>query len=717
MVFLFKSSPKKSEPLFSYFKDLPNVIQARILSFTVDHMNDLARIRSLSRCMKDEIIPLLPSFGDKHFIKCCPEYSGDMNNRRFLVELMNICEDCEECLPRSGDTWKFHGFTPEEVAEYFQQFLFPGCTISSIFFLPKEEKNTNEDNNFREVDVIQQAAKLCHNITDSMTVSDVNDLWESISCKEKVFEPIGYVHERNQSTWMENDNTITQIFNVVLTVRVPKEDNFVRGGFDSWDDATQAGFVGLKCVDSWFKGDLDAHDEVIWPQKVDAGQLFRGYFSKKRSNDETNSTWVDVRVPMKIVMSDEDIWQDIYSQPFEPFCPIFSDLWNKYQQRNVSEGVFIVDGIISNEFRNRMIQTIDHFKEQSVVDYHPNSRDIVRDLVHPALYSYVEDVSNIVGKPSDVPPYFVPDNDMGNRQVDQSRVEGKDFWGRDYETSKYQWLPTYFDISNDGSCHICDYINNIVPASSHRQLYEILEGLFERILPCIESVFSYVQEVSSQIRKEGDGHVEYDASDIEAIDEKYCSLRGQRLQVITKIVDYELKAGESYEGVWHVEGMSHEEIVCTAVYILEKDSTLQGGDIEYKRAFHEQEASYIFSNVTQTRHDEVEDIIANGLLPLGKVEGFNGRLIVFPNSHVHRVTNLRNIATESDSYSKRRIIVFFLVNPMKRILSTREIPPQQKEAGGSMTRELAMEHRLELMRERKFKKQDWNVRTIELCEH
>ena len=33
------------------------------------------------------------------------------------------------------------------------------------------------------------------------------------------------------------------------------------------------------------------------------------------------------------------------------------------------------------------------------------------------------------------------------------------------------------------------------------------------------------------------------------------NLCGQKLQVITKIVDYELKPGQSHEGVWHVEGM------------------------------------------------------------------------------------------------------------------------------------------------------------------
>ena len=35
------------------------------------------------------------------------------------------------------------------------------------------------------------------------------------------------------------------------------------------------------------------------------------------------------------------------------------------------------------------------------------------------------------------------------------------------------------------------------------------------------------------------------------------------VQVITKIVDYELEPGQTYEGVWHVEGMSHENIIST----------------------------------------------------------------------------------------------------------------------------------------------------------
>eukprot|EP00980_Cylindrotheca_fusiformis_P022510 scaffold9384_cov64-Cylindrotheca_fusiformis.AAC.1 len=167
--------------------------------------------------------------------------------------------------------------------------------------------------------------------------------------------------------------------------------------------------------------------------------------------------------------------------------------------------------------------------------------------------------------------------------------------------------------------------------------------------------------------------------------------------------------------------MSHEEIVATAIYFIDRDEEIEGGNILFKRAFHKREAEYIFSSVDQSRPDSLESIIDDGLHPLGQVETIPGRLLVFPNSHVHKVTKLENALPAADgdgtTKKKRRIIVFFLINPEQRIVSTREVPVQQEHAGGSMTWAEACEHRLELMKERKFTKQDWNVREIELCEH
>jgi hypothetical protein len=70
--------------------------------------------------------------------------------------------------------------------------------------------------------------------------------------------------------------------------------------------------------------------------------------------------------------------------------------------------------------------------------------------------------------------------------------------------------------------------------------------------------------------------------------------------------------------------------------------------------------------------------------------------------------------SEPKPKAKRRIIVFWLVDPeRKEMVTSAEINPQQV----LFSREDALRYRLELMEERKRHKQDFNVREIELCEH
>ena len=166
--------------------------------------------------------------------------------------------------------------------------------------------------------------------------------------------------------------------------------------------------------------------------------------------------------------------------------------------------------------------------------------------------------------------------------------------------------------------------------------------------------------------------------------------------------------------------MSHEEIVLTVLYIADRDEDFSGADLLFKRAFLRREAQYLFSCVPQCRHPAVSDVVEQGLVPLGSVSTPKGRLIVFPNSHVHKVSEMsfdRSDDNDDKKSSKRRIVVFFLINPLKRIVSTREVAPQQQEFGGTMSHEDALEYRRQLMHERRHTKQDWNVREIELCEH
>lgn len=91
------------------------------------------------------------------------------------------------------------------------------------------------------------------------------------------------------------------------------------------------------------------------------------------------------------------------------------------------------------------------------------------------------------------------------------------------------------------------------------------------------------------------------------------------MQVVTKIVDYELGPGQTYEGALHVEGMPHEEIVAIAIYFIDRDEAIEVGDILFKRPFHEQDVRQIAWGTTQIRPPALQEKIDDGLLPLGQV--------------------------------------------------------------------------------------------------
>jgi hypothetical protein len=314
--------------------------------------------------------------------------------------------------------------------------------------------------------------------------------------------------------------------------------------------------------------------------------------------------------------------------------------------------------------------------------------------VHPSLYPYIEGVSQVIGP--------LPTNPR----------PAHDRFGRPFESSQYQWLPTPLRIGDDGSTTITSYINNL-DETRHGALKEDLARLFSAVLPLIEGVLGYVDSTRFWVEAcdiEHEGELpEVSGTEVSPVAPR--SLRGRELLVIPKIVEYKLTAGETHEGVWHVEGMSHEHIVATCVYILDRDECLQGGELQFKRAYTVEEAGRLFWNINQVRPTTVQDIVDEGTIPAGTVATPAGRVLVFPNSHIHKLDALT--VAPGATEGRRRVIVFWIVDPDVRIPSTREIAPQQ----GVLSREDALGIRLALMEERRLHKATFNPRVVSLCEH
>eukprot|EP00980_Cylindrotheca_fusiformis_P026943 scaffold18138_cov128-Cylindrotheca_fusiformis.AAC.9 len=705
---------------------------AEIVSYVLESTKDLAQLRRVSKRWNSSVLPYCIRNGC--FLKNCAAVPQSPN---FVEELVLVGEssyagrlyrfpsDVEPEDRRILQFWVQHGRTDPAAVTVDTMLMISDYEYSSSRCLPSSEKR--EDYSFVSDEGQQRIfAEYCKTLTETKS-------WESFqkigkkAVEEGLFvcvQDLEKAKKESISILLAGGQLNTSCIPVILTVKVPRDQVQVvetsggnEGSFRVALLVTKAPMENGRVTAYPFVNCETKNNLALLCDEPEESESFL-YPTLVGYNVSEEDGIVSCQVPTAFALTD-DLANFFWDTSTESFLSLDA-LRSKCQERHVREGVAIADGIVPEELHGNLMSQIDAFvKSQAIVDYHPHSSDIVRDIVHPAIYSYVRGVSPLLKSEEEIRSLPSISGPPEEEQIDP----GVDYWGRPYEASaKYQWLPTYFDVAPDGQCTVCDYINNIVPREEHEDLYMSLGQLFSQALPLIESVYSYCRVVKEKhLRTEEEEELDYDESSVEPIEEVPFSLRGKQVQVVTKIVDYELSPGQTYEGVWHVEGMSHEEIVATAIYFIDRDEAIEGGNILFQRAFHLREAEFIYSSVQQSRPHELDCIIDDGLQPLGQVETIQGRLLVFPNSHVHKVTKLENVLPAADgngeTKKKRRIIVFFLINPERRIVSTREVPIQQEHAGGSMTWAEACEHRLELMKERKFTKQDWNVREIELCEH
>ncbi|XP_066913665.1 uncharacterized protein [Clytia hemisphaerica] len=450
----------------------------------------------------------------------------------------------------------------------------------------------------------------------------------------------------------------------------------------------------------------DDDDDDDDPDAISATMKLRVAVKTKEEKIKEMFSEAGITVKKYKIISSDSSHHDIEASISFDYCSTeviessFLDMfWKTRMNAVITEGVCYSNSKVPDNLRDSLRNNIDKLANETEIDFHPNSNDVVRDLVHPALYSYIKGVSKLKKLPDVDPP-------TSKKSKEESE---KDFWGRPYEDSKFQWLPTPFHVSEDGKCSIKEYINNL-DKDKFPEMYDDLEKLFEVFLPYFEEVWAYSKTMEFW-QEDSDEDVNFSSEESFKFSKPDVKFRDQELQVITKIVDYTLQPGQSYEGVWHAEGMSHENIVMTGLYFIDRDADLTGGDLRFKRAFHIDERAQVFWNVPQERPVVVNQFASEAYIPLGHFPTKEGYIMIFPNCHIHKIAKFVN--ESKTKAASRRIVVFFFVNPEKKIISTREVAPQQ----GVIRARSAKKFRLDLMTERKYNKDKLNVRELELCEH
>lgn len=475
------------------------------------------------------------------------------------------------------------------------------------------------------------------------------------------------------------------------------------------------------------------------------------------------------------------------------------------------------DSIIHPELRHALRVACVPLENASDKDWHPGSGGKVHDLVHPSLFPLVYGRSRALpfGKVGlEGCEELIGEGDLVRKPTEKDILSTKPFgmgwhWASPQKNNgwsrNFQWLPCDVVFLKDNEVEITSYINNLHPAQ-HQHLYSVLERIIAKSIPLWDEVLSsvksgrgprivmtkteykwpqgqeapedyivpddeqdesYGEEIGDYERQDkwekstrvlitpdADEYVPFECSDRVKVDLR-ARFADQGLQIIVKLANIELTPDKpEYEGgSWHIEGQLNEHICASALYYY--DSTnVSDSFLGFRHQIDSQSLETL--EYGQEDYEGVEQIYGveqhgPAIQEIGRVLTKEGRLLAFPNVLQHQVSSFR-LADASKS-GHRKILALFLVDPAMRILSTANVPPQQKSWLGeevlktsdslvekisqlpnelvnkivpeisfpTMTLEEAKELRLKLMEERKAFVEDVDKvmgnNTFNFCEH
>ncbi|KAF5383139.1 hypothetical protein D9615_005036 [Tricholomella constricta] len=375
-------------------------------------------------------------------------------------------------------------------------------------------------------------------------------------------------------------------------------------------------------------------------------------------------------------------------------------------------------------------------------DWHPGSYEQVLDLVHPSLFPLIYGKSRIlpdslVGLDDCVKRsgegVIIPVPPLEEASIESSyhyRHEGDDSTAP--FSRRFQWLPCEVDLSEgEGTAKITSYVNDLHP-EHHRELYSVLEQLIACAIPLWNRTLTPLAQLGgtsiSPLRisytdceydpdpergPEEDGPQQEEDEDESDYDERrhywyeatrkvvqpepgvfvppeknevgesldiWTKYKERGIQVIVKLANIHLTPEkQTYKGgSWHVEGKMNEHICASAIYYYDSHNITPS-----HLAFRQQSVTDTMDvSYEQYHHDWLPAVFgcesdAPGIQVVGAVETREGRLLTWPNILQHQVQPFR--LADATKPGHRKIVALFLVDPGIRIVSTANVPCQQKE--------------------------------------
>lgn len=408
------------------------------------------------------------------------------------------------------------------------------------------------------------------------------------------------------------------------------------------------------------------------------------------------------------------------------------------------DDVFKSDTIIPEQLRIALesaVESLENIPEREK-DWHPGTNEQVLDLVHPSLYPLVYGQTRIL--PSGVTSLedcFTRCGEGVTLEVQES-IDDAD-WSK-----QFQWLPSDFEaLTGSDEVKITSYINNLHPAQ-HPNLYRIIEQVVAKVIPMWNQTLTcstapararvvMANDGYGDVGPEPDWNEEQDGDENENRLENWRESRpiifpepkrfeppaptadpchpkfdqhlenpdhdshkyavdlrahfNGHLQVIVKLANIYLTPDkpEYAGGSWHVEGQANESICASAIYYYSCDN-ISDSHLSFRQ---EIDSQWITMEVpyAQDDHRAIKTIYGFELddpavKEVGSVLTRQGRVVTFSNKMQHRVNPFSLIDRTRPGH--RKILALFLVDPHQRIISTANVPCQQKAWWDAVVRQI-----------------------------
>ncbi|KAF2126696.1 hypothetical protein P153DRAFT_368765 [Dothidotthia symphoricarpi CBS 119687] len=174
------------------------------------------------------------------------------------------------------------------------------------------------------------------------------------------------------------------------------------------------------------------------------------------------------------------------------------------------------DTLVSPELHDALRDAFETIKAShaSSPDWHPNSQDMVQDLVHPSMFPLVYGrtrvlkdevvgVADAIEKWAGKGDVIAKDTSTLNPRDRVRYGVGSGEVPPDYWSNTYQWLPANVAFQEDNSVKFTSYVNNLHP-TKYPGIYRTIEKLIETSLPMWDQCLALAVKYSG---REGAGRL------------------------------------------------------------------------------------------------------------------------------------------------------------------------------------------------------------------